>query len=65
MEFAFVAAVGGVGFEDVAVAGFELAVDGAFLDGAGADVVTEDSEEKGIGGAEPAEDGDEFFQILS
>ena len=39
VEFAFVAAVGGVGFEDVAVAATQLLVDGGLLDGAGADVV--------------------------
>lgn len=31
MEFAFIAAVGGVGFEDVAVAGFELFQDTALV----------------------------------
>ena len=41
MEFAFVAAVGGVGFEDVAVAGFEFLQDGAFVDDTGAAVVGE------------------------
>ena len=39
MKFAFVATVGGVGLEDVAVSGAELLVDGGLLDGAGADVV--------------------------
>lgn len=32
MEFAFIAAVGGVGFEDVAVAGFEFFHDTALVD---------------------------------
>ena len=41
MEFAFVAAVGGVGFEDVAVAGFEFLQDAALVDDAGPAVVGE------------------------
>lgn len=41
MSFAFVAAVGGVGFEDVAVAGFQFFQDTAFVDDAGATVVGE------------------------
>ena len=32
VELAFVVAVGGVGFEDVAVAGFEFFEDGGFVD---------------------------------
>ena len=55
VELAFVTAVGGVGGVDVAVAGLELAVDGGLLDGAGADVVGEDAEEKGVGRGEVAE----------
>lgn len=39
MPFAFVAAVGGVGLEDVAVAGFQLFEDGGFVDDTGATVV--------------------------
>ena len=39
MEFAFIAAMGGVGFEDVAVSGFELLQDAAFVDDTGAAVV--------------------------
>ena len=39
MELAFIAAVGGVGFEDVAIAGFELFQDAAFVDDTGAAVV--------------------------
>ena len=39
MELAFIPAVGGVGFEDVAVAGFELFQDTAFVDDTGAAVV--------------------------
>jgi len=41
VEFAFIAAVGGVGFEDVAVAGFEFLQDAAFVDDTGAAVVGE------------------------
>lgn len=41
MPFAFIAAVGGVGFEDVAVAGFELFQHAAFVDDTGAAVVGE------------------------
>lgn len=41
MKFAFIAAVGGVGFEDVAVAGFEFLQDTAFVDDTGAAVVGE------------------------
>ena len=54
MPFAFVAAMGNVGFEDVAVAGFEFLQDGGFVDDAGAAVVCECAEmhltfEKGPG----------------
>ncbi len=41
---AFVAAVGGVGFEDVAVAGFQFFQDAAFIDHAGTAVVGECAE---------------------
>ena len=41
MELAFITAVGGVGFEDVAVAGFEFLQDTAFVDDTGAAVVGE------------------------
>ncbi len=40
VEFAFIAAVGGEGLEDVAVAGFQLFQDGAFVDDTGAAVVS-------------------------
>jgi len=39
VEFTFVVAVGCVGFEDVAVAGFQHTIYGAFFDCAGAYVV--------------------------
>lgn len=41
VELAFIAAVGGVGFEDVAVAGFQLFQDTAFVDDTGTAVVGE------------------------
>lgn len=41
MPFAFIAAVGSVGFEDVAVTGFEFLQDTALVDDAGAAVVSE------------------------
>lgn len=41
MEFSFIAAVGGVGFEDVAVAGFEFLQNGAFVDHTGAAIIGE------------------------
>ena len=41
MELAFIAAVGSVGFEDVAVAGFQLFQDAAFVYYTGAAVVGE------------------------
>lgn len=43
MELSFVAAMGGVGFEDVAVAGFQLFQNAAFVDDTGAAVVGEAS----------------------
>ena len=39
MELAFIATMGGVGFEDVAVAGFQLFQNTAFVDDTGAAVV--------------------------
>lgn len=48
MEFAFVAAVGGVGLEDVAVAGFQLFEDAGFVDDTGAAVVGECAEKNGV-----------------
>ena len=44
MPFAFVAAVGGVGLEDVAVAVFQLFQDGGLVDYTGATVVGECAE---------------------
>ncbi len=41
MPFAFVAAVGGVCFEDVAVTGFQLFQDTALIDNSGAAVIGE------------------------
>ena len=41
MKLAFITAMGDIGFEDVAVAGFQLFQDGAFVDNTGAAVVGE------------------------
>ena len=41
MELAFIAAMGGVGFEDVAVADFEFFQDATFVDDTGAAVIGE------------------------
>ena len=65
MPFAFVAAVGGVGLEDVAVASFQFAIDGAFLHSTGADVVGEYTHKQGIGRFEVTEDGDEFVEVFA
>lgn len=48
MPFASVAAVGGVGPEDVAVTGFQFFEDAGFIDYAGAAVVGECAENDGI-----------------
>lgn len=61
MFLAFVAAVGNIGLEDVAVAGFQFFQDGRFVDDAGAAVVGECAEKNrvlailGIHGAELGE----------
>ena len=63
MSLAFVAAVGGVGFEDVAVAGFQFFKDTAFVDHTGAAVVGECAEKDGVLavlGIEGAELGEEI-----
>ena len=63
MKLAFVAAVGGVGFEDVAVSGFQFFQDTAFVDHAGAAVVGECAEKNGVFailGVEGAELGEVF-----
>ena len=65
MPFAFVAAVGGVGFEDVAVSGFQFFQDAAFVDHAGAAVVGECAEKNGVFavlGVESAELGKVFAE---
>lgn len=65
MSFAFVAAVGGVGFEDVAVAGFQFFQDAAFVDYAGTTVVGECAEKNGVFavlGIEGAELGEVFAE---
>lgn len=48
MPFAFVAAMGGVGFEDVAVAGFQLFDYTGLIDRSGTDIVSQRTEEQGI-----------------
>ena len=48
MPFASVTAVGGVGLEDVAIAGFQLFEDAGFVDDTGAAVVGECAEKVGI-----------------
>ena len=65
MKLAFVAAVGGVGFEDVAVSGFQFFQDAAFVDHAGAAVVGECAEKNGVFavlGVESAELGKVFAE---
>ena len=39
MEFAFVVAMGGIGFEDVAVAGFQFFEDAGLIHRSGTDIV--------------------------
>ena len=48
MEFSFVAAMGSIGLEDVAVAGFEFFEDAGLVDDTGAAVVGECAEKDGI-----------------
>lgn len=48
VPFTFVAAVGGVGLEDVAVAGFQLFEDAGLVDDSGAAVVGECAEKNGV-----------------
>ena len=48
MFLAFVAAVGSVGLEDVAVAGFQFLQDGGFVDYPGTAVVCECAEKNGV-----------------
>ncbi len=65
MSFAFVAAMGGVGFEDVAVAGFQFFQDATFVDYSGSAVVGKCAEKNGVLavlGVEGAELGEVFAQ---
>lgn len=65
MKFAFVAAVEGIGFEYVAVTGFQLFKDAAFVDNTGAAVVGECAEKNGvftIPGVEGTELGEVFAE---
>ena len=48
MFLAFVAAMGGIGLEDVAVADFEVLQDSGFVDDAGTAVVGECAEKNGV-----------------
>lgn len=64
MSFAFVAAVGGVGFEDVAVTAFELFVGGGFVDYSGTAVVGEGGEEDAVA-AHVAVEGAELAEVLA
>ena len=64
MEFAFVAAVRGVGFEDIAVAGFELPVNAGFVDNAGPAVVCQNSEEQRIIRSEIVIEGYELAEVF-
>ena len=48
MFLAFVAAMGNVGLEDVAVAGLQFLQDGAFVDDAGAAVIGECAKKNGV-----------------
>ncbi len=65
MPFAFVAAVGGVGFEDVAVASLQFFQNGGLVDYSGTAVVGECAEKNGIFtvlGIEGAELGEVFAE---
>lgn len=44
VPFAFVVAVGGVGFDDVAVAGFQFFDDSGFIDRSGSDIISQCAE---------------------
>lgn len=65
MPFAFIATMGGVGFEDVAVARFQFFQDGGLVDNAGTAVVGERTEKNGVFavlGVEGAELGEVFAE---
>lgn len=64
MEFAFVVAVGGVGLEDVAVAGFEFLQDTASVYHTGAAVVGQSTEKDGIFAVLGVE-GAELFEVFA
>ena len=64
MEFAFVAAVRGVGFEDIAVAGFESPVNAGFVDNAGPAVVCQNSGEQRIIRSEIVIEGYELAEVF-
>lgn len=65
MFLTFVAAMGDVGFEDVAVAGFQFFQDGGFVDDTGTAVVGECAEKNGVlavSGVHGAELGEVFAE---
>lgn len=64
VPLAFVVAVGGVGFDDVAVAGFEHFIDAGLVYGTRADVVGQCSEEDAIL-AQVTVEGAEFPEIFA
>ena len=64
MEFAFVAAMGGVGLEDVAVAGSQFFEDAGLVDDTGATVVGKCAEKDGILAVFGIH-GTEFAEVLS
>lgn len=64
VEFSFVAAVGGVGLEDVSVTGFQLFQNCGFLDYARTTVIGEASEKKAVLAVLGVE-GAEFAQVFT
>ena len=65
MEFTFIAAVGGVGLEDIAVASLQFLQDGGLVDYAGTAVIGECAEKNGVFavlGVEGAEFGEVFAE---
>jgi len=64
VPFAFVVAVGGVGLEDVAVAGFQFSEDAGLVDDSGAAVVGECAEKDGIFAILRIE-GAELFEVFA
>lgn len=65
MKFTLVVAVGGIGFEDVAVARFQHPIYSTFLDCAGADVIGQDTEQQRVIWRKIIENRNKLSQILS